>query len=83
MASLSRPFIDFIVNQLSLDLMLAQLNQGSYAMDELLWQTLSTTDILNAPGGFPHQCYDQGMKTPFITRQINTLIYNIGYFKFH
>jgi hypothetical protein len=68
MASLSRKFVDFIVNELNLNLVLTQLNRGSFGVDELIWQTLSTTDVLNAPGGFPHQCYDQGMKTPFITR---------------
>ena len=68
MASLSRQFIEFIVHELNLDLVLAQLNGGSFGVDEFLWQTLSTTHVLNAPGGFPHQCYEQGMRTPFVTR---------------
>jgi hypothetical protein len=80
MASLSRPFVDFIVHELNLDSVLAQLNQGRLYVDEHLWQMLSTTDVLNAPGGFPQQCQRYGV-TPYITRQITHFKLNTYYIR--
>nr|CAD2185396.1 unnamed protein product [Meloidogyne enterolobii] len=67
-ASLSRAFVDFIINELNLEKLLEQLNKAEFGVDEHLWQSLSISDNLNAPGGFTEQCYDFGYTTPFITR---------------
>uniref|UniRef100_A0A914LXP2 Uncharacterized protein n=1 Tax=Meloidogyne incognita TaxID=6306 RepID=A0A914LXP2_MELIC len=67
-ASLSRAFVDFIINELNLEKLLEQLNKAEFGVDEHLWQSLSISDNLNAPGGFTEQCYVFGYTTPFITR---------------
>ncbi|CAK5016354.1 unnamed protein product [Meloidogyne enterolobii] len=67
-ASLSRAFVDFIINELNLEILLEQLNKAEFGVDEHLWQSLSISDNLNAPGGFTEQCYGFGYTTPFITR---------------
>ena len=67
-ASLSRQFIDFIVHQLNLDKLLEQFNLSDFGVDEHLWQSLSNTPALDAPGGCIQQCYELGKKTPYITR---------------
>ncbi|KAL7070691.1 hypothetical protein ACQ4LE_010111 [Meloidogyne hapla] len=67
-ASISRDFVDFITKELNLEKLLEQLNKAEFGVDEHLWQTLSISDDLNAPGGFTEKCYISGYKTPFITR---------------
>jgi hypothetical protein len=57
-ASLSRKFIDYIFDELDLTILLHQLNNGYFGMDEHLWQSLGTTDGLNMPGGFPQKCFE-------------------------
>jgi len=73
-ASLSRKFIDFILDELNLEKLLEQFNAAEFGVDEHIWQSLSTTDVLNAPGSFPQICYDQGITTPFITRLLRLTI---------
>jgi len=51
-----------------LEKLLEQLNKAEFGVDEHLWQSLSISDNLNAPGGFTEQCYVFGYTTPFITR---------------
>uniref|UniRef100_A0A183BTH8 Uncharacterized protein n=1 Tax=Globodera pallida TaxID=36090 RepID=A0A183BTH8_GLOPA len=56
-ASLARQFVDFVVNELNLTTMLEQLNSGIFGVDEHFWQSLSSSEALDAPGGFPHTCF--------------------------
>ncbi|KAI1700733.1 core-2/I-Branching enzyme domain-containing protein [Ditylenchus destructor] len=60
-SSLSREMVDFIVNDLNVTKMILQLEDSTFAVDEIFTQTLQATDALEAPGGFTHSCLDRGM----------------------
>ncbi|KAL3084779.1 hypothetical protein niasHT_031664 [Heterodera trifolii] len=70
--SLAREFVDFVVHELNVTRLLAQLNGGFFGMDEHFWQSLSGSESLDAPGGFPHECFLKGngsfSKYKYITR---------------
>ncbi|KAF7633656.1 hypothetical protein Mgra_00006964 [Meloidogyne graminicola] len=66
--ALSRPFTDFIVKELNLTKMLAQLDTRNYGADELFFQTIGSSDHLNAPNGFTHKCVEQKIDVPYIIR---------------
>ncbi|KAL3096956.1 hypothetical protein niasHS_002672 [Heterodera schachtii] len=59
--SLSRQFVDFVVNKLNVTPLLEQLNKGLFGVDEHFWQSLSSSESLDAPGGFPHECFVKGI----------------------
>ncbi|KAI1732555.1 core-2/I-Branching enzyme domain-containing protein [Ditylenchus destructor] len=67
-SSLSRAFVDFILNELDTSRMLAQLETGACYIDEIFFQTLDGTDALQAPGGYTHACIDQGFAAAYVTR---------------
>uniref|UniRef100_A0A914ENK6 Uncharacterized protein n=1 Tax=Acrobeloides nanus TaxID=290746 RepID=A0A914ENK6_9BILA len=73
-ASVSRPMVDFMLNELNLSKYMAQL-EGRFAIDEFFLTTLHTTDALNVPGGFTHVCLDRGIETKHVSR------YNIWSFE--
>uniref|UniRef100_A0A914C3N7 Uncharacterized protein n=1 Tax=Acrobeloides nanus TaxID=290746 RepID=A0A914C3N7_9BILA len=65
--SLSRPMVDFMLNELNLTKILAQL-EGRYGIDELLMPMLQATEELDVPGGFTRKCIERGIAVNDITR---------------
>ncbi|KAF7633657.1 hypothetical protein Mgra_00006965 [Meloidogyne graminicola] len=64
--SLARPFVDFITQKLN-------LNKMIYASDEMVFQTLTASDDLNAPNAFTHKCIERKVNIPYLTREISLL----------
>uniref|UniRef100_A0A0N5BIR0 Beta-1,3-galactosyl-O-glycosyl-glycoprotein beta-1,6-N-acetylglucosaminyltransferase 3 n=1 Tax=Strongyloides papillosus TaxID=174720 RepID=A0A0N5BIR0_STREA len=54
-AGLPRDSVDYLVNKLNITTFLNQLNTNLYGNDELTWQTLLTSNILNVPGYVPRK----------------------------
>uniref|UniRef100_A0A0K0FWA3 DUF4942 domain-containing protein n=1 Tax=Strongyloides venezuelensis TaxID=75913 RepID=A0A0K0FWA3_STRVS len=54
-AGLPRESVDYLVNKLNITTFLNQLNTDLYGNDELSWQTLLSSDILNVPGYVPRK----------------------------
>uniref|UniRef100_A0A0N5BMX4 Glycosyltransferase family 92 protein n=1 Tax=Strongyloides papillosus TaxID=174720 RepID=A0A0N5BMX4_STREA len=52
---LPRDSVDYLVNKLNITTFLNQLNTHLYGNDELSWQTLLSSDILNVPGHVPRK----------------------------
>uniref|UniRef100_A0A0N5BMX6 Hexosyltransferase n=1 Tax=Strongyloides papillosus TaxID=174720 RepID=A0A0N5BMX6_STREA len=52
---LPRDSVDYLVNKLNITTFLNQLNTNLYGNDELTWQTLLSSDILNVPGHVPRK----------------------------
>uniref|UniRef100_A0A0K0FQW3 Glycosyltransferase family 17 n=1 Tax=Strongyloides venezuelensis TaxID=75913 RepID=A0A0K0FQW3_STRVS len=52
---LPRDSVDYLVNKLNITTFLNQLNTNLYGNDELTWQTLLSSDILNVPGYVPRK----------------------------
>lgn len=72
-ASLSRPFVDFLVHRLDLRTLLAQLNAAPFGVDEHLWQSLCATRALRAPGccdgmASSNERNEKTKKREFVTR---------------
>ncbi|KAI1725994.1 core-2/I-Branching enzyme domain-containing protein [Ditylenchus destructor] len=67
-SSLSREMVNFIVNDLNVTQMILQLDDATFAVDEIFTQTLQATDALDAPGGFTHFCLDLGISVHHWTR---------------
>uniref|UniRef100_A0A183CGJ5 SWIM-type domain-containing protein n=1 Tax=Globodera pallida TaxID=36090 RepID=A0A183CGJ5_GLOPA len=65
--SLSRTFVDWLLNDLNTSVMLDQLNSYDYASDEYFMQTLASNEFLNAPGGFTQKCFKEQL-APGLTR---------------
>lgn len=65
-SSLSRPFVDFILNELNLTNLMAQL-EGEYGIDELLMPMLDVSEELKAPGGFTRSCLEKGIGVNDVT----------------
>jgi hypothetical protein len=65
--SLSRAFVDWMLENLNLGPMLDQLNTF-YANDEHFWGVLSANEFMEAPGGFTQKCFDQKILAPGLTR---------------
>jgi hypothetical protein len=68
--ALSRPFIDWLFDELNTKDMLDQLNTYRYANDEYSLGTLAANEFLEAPGGFTQKCFDEGVLAPGFTRYI-------------
>ncbi|VDK48353.1 unnamed protein product [Anisakis simplex] len=56
--SLSRAFVDFIVNDLNLKTFIRLFNRMHYGVDEMLFATLQSSDELDAPGGYTTKCLE-------------------------
>uniref|UniRef100_A0A0K0F151 Hexosyltransferase n=1 Tax=Strongyloides venezuelensis TaxID=75913 RepID=A0A0K0F151_STRVS len=54
-AGLPRDSVDYLVNKLNITTFINQLNTDLYGNDELTWQTLLTSNILNVPGYVPRK----------------------------
>uniref|UniRef100_A0A0K0FQW2 Galactosyltransferase n=1 Tax=Strongyloides venezuelensis TaxID=75913 RepID=A0A0K0FQW2_STRVS len=54
---LPRDSVDYLVNKLNITTFLNQLNTNLYGNDELTWQTLLSSDILNVPGHVPKKYF--------------------------
>jgi len=68
-ASVSRAAVDYMINELNLTTMIAQLDDPSYfGMDEFFLQTLMATEAIDVPGGFTHACDDKGIPFAYVTR---------------
>uniref|UniRef100_A0A0N5B2D3 Beta-1,3-galactosyl-O-glycosyl-glycoprotein beta-1,6-N-acetylglucosaminyltransferase 3 n=1 Tax=Strongyloides papillosus TaxID=174720 RepID=A0A0N5B2D3_STREA len=52
---LPRDSVDYLLNKLNITTFLKQLNTHLYGNDELTWQTLLSSDILNVPGHVPRK----------------------------
>uniref|UniRef100_A0A914I176 Uncharacterized protein n=1 Tax=Globodera rostochiensis TaxID=31243 RepID=A0A914I176_GLORO len=70
--SLSRKFVDWLLNDLDTSVMLDQLNSYNYANDEFFMQTLASNEFLNAPGGFTQKCFDEQLGPGFTRMTIWT-----------
>uniref|UniRef100_A0A0M3II45 Core-2/I-Branching enzyme n=1 Tax=Ascaris lumbricoides TaxID=6252 RepID=A0A0M3II45_ASCLU len=66
--SLSRAFVDFIVNKLDVGIFIALFNQMYYGVDEMLFSTLHSNEQLEAPGGYTTQCLNKF--NGYITRYV-------------
>jgi len=69
--ALSRPFIDWLFDELNTKDMLDQLNTYRYANDEYIMGTLAANEFLEAPGGFTQKCFEEGVLAPGFTRYIH------------
>jgi hypothetical protein len=68
--ALTRPAVQFVLDQLDLDRVLAQIDDPTrYAVDEFLFPSLqATADLLGMPGGFTGDGVRQKINAPLITR---------------
>uniref|UniRef100_A0A183E8C1 Core-2/I-Branching enzyme n=1 Tax=Gongylonema pulchrum TaxID=637853 RepID=A0A183E8C1_9BILA len=57
-ASLSEAFVKFVLDKLDLTVLLDKLDELNYGGDEMLFSSLHSEDLLDAPGGFTRQCID-------------------------
>uniref|UniRef100_A0A915CDE0 Uncharacterized protein n=1 Tax=Parascaris univalens TaxID=6257 RepID=A0A915CDE0_PARUN len=66
--SLSRAFVDFIVNELDVRIFIELFNRMHYGVDEMLFSTLHSNEGLDAPGGYTTQCLNKF--NGYITRYV-------------
>uniref|UniRef100_A0A0N5BIR1 Beta-1,3-galactosyl-O-glycosyl-glycoprotein beta-1,6-N-acetylglucosaminyltransferase 3 n=1 Tax=Strongyloides papillosus TaxID=174720 RepID=A0A0N5BIR1_STREA len=62
---LPRDSVDYLVNKLNITTFLNQLNTNIYGNDELSWQTLLSSDILNVPGYVPRKHVMNYFRRPY------------------
>ncbi|KAH7707244.1 Protein H41C03.3 [Aphelenchoides avenae] len=67
-ASLSRPVVDFLLNDLNLTELVARIEKGGYGIDEIMLPTLHASDAIGAPGAFTQYCQNEGVSVRQITR---------------
>ncbi|KAI1725098.1 core-2/I-Branching enzyme domain-containing protein [Ditylenchus destructor] len=67
-STLSRPAIEYMLNQLDLTQFMKQLETNRYGIDELWLPSLQATDDLHLPGGFTSECLRRGISTGSVTR---------------
>ncbi|KAI1728314.1 core-2/I-Branching enzyme domain-containing protein [Ditylenchus destructor] len=67
-SSFSRPAVEFMVNELNLEIMYLQLETEKYGVDEISLPTLQATDAIGLPGGFTHKCLAKGIGVGFVSR---------------
>ncbi|KAL3084981.1 hypothetical protein niasHS_010050 [Heterodera schachtii] len=63
--SLSREFVEWLLNDLEVSIMLDKLNSFDYASDEYFIQTLAANEFMGAPGGFTGKCFDKELAPGF------------------
>uniref|UniRef100_A0A915ALE0 Core-2/I-Branching enzyme n=1 Tax=Parascaris univalens TaxID=6257 RepID=A0A915ALE0_PARUN len=66
--SLSRAFVEFILDKLNLTTILKRFSKVHYGMDEMIIPSLNSDDGLDAPGGFTRRCINR--QSSFITRYV-------------
>lgn len=59
--------VSYMFNELNLTKLLVQL-EGKFAIDEIIFSTLSATEDVQLSGGFTHECLDQGIVVDHVTR---------------
>lgn len=69
--SLTRAFVDFILNQLNLTVFIEQQEKTRFGGDEIYIPTLNAADALRAPGGFTRYCHaDKRVDAGHVTRMV-------------
>ena len=72
-SSLSRAFVEFILDELNLTEFTRRMELTEYGADEALLNTLNAVDAIDAPGGFTQQCQRNGIGHGHITRYSFTI----------
>lgn len=67
-SSLSREFVEFVIEQLDVSKAAEEIDTGGCFIDEFLLASLDATDALQIPGGFTHSCLDRGFSALHLTR---------------
>ncbi|RCN27604.1 Core-2/I-Branching enzyme [Ancylostoma caninum] len=67
-ASLSRAAVYWMVNTVDLTVLIDQLNEGGYGIDEILVASLQVSEIFDMPGRFTAECMKGKHDIGFITR---------------
>uniref|UniRef100_A0A914HKI9 B30.2/SPRY domain-containing protein n=1 Tax=Globodera rostochiensis TaxID=31243 RepID=A0A914HKI9_GLORO len=58
-ATLSRPMVEYVMRELNLTELVRRLNKVGFGRDELLFPTLNSADIIEAPGGASQICIEK------------------------
>uniref|UniRef100_A0AC34QT13 Uncharacterized protein n=1 Tax=Panagrolaimus sp. JU765 TaxID=591449 RepID=A0AC34QT13_9BILA len=66
--SISRAAVDFVFDELNVELFIRQLERKGFGVDELFWATLNVDETINLPGGFTRQCLEQNFSSKTSTR---------------
>uniref|UniRef100_A0A183BYU6 COR domain-containing protein n=1 Tax=Globodera pallida TaxID=36090 RepID=A0A183BYU6_GLOPA len=69
-ATLSRPMVEYVMRELNLTELLKRLNEVGFGRDELLFPTLNSADIIEAPGGASQICIEKGQQVEQMTRAV-------------
>jgi hypothetical protein len=67
-STLSRPMVDFMLNELNLTELMRRIEMKGFGVDEIMIPTLDAADAIAAPGGFTHHCFAKNVEVKHITR---------------
>lgn len=60
--ALSRQAVDFMLDQMNLNRLLAAFEWNTHGVDEQLMGTLNSNDAIDLPGGFTLHCLRKGIE---------------------
>ncbi|KAE9554780.1 hypothetical protein FO519_001977 [Halicephalobus sp. NKZ332] len=66
--SISREAVNYVFDELNVDVFIKQLELKEFGVDELFWATLNTDEVVNLPGGFMRKHLIQNNQTYMATR---------------
>ncbi|CAD5208365.1 unnamed protein product [Bursaphelenchus xylophilus] len=70
--SISREAMDYMFNELDLTNLMNQVDDGkTYGIDEIVFPTLLSMDLLGIPGHYTQKCIDEDVSSGYITRHSN------------